>query len=235
MKNNLIFRQLFDYETWTYTYLLADAKTKEAILIDTVDKQVERDLKLLDELGLKLKYILDTHVHADHITGAGKLREATGAKTVGGEAFNVKCLDVTVQDGEDLSYGEFSLKVLATPGHTDGCTSYFSEGMLFTGDVLFIRGTGRTDFQQGDSAKMFKSIKEKFYSYPDETLVYPGHDYKGNLVSTIGEEKRFNPRINERTTIEEFTHTMSELKLANPKFLEVAVPANLECGILKEY
>ena len=230
MKENLIFRQLFDYETWTYTYLLGDSTSKEAILVDPVSSQVERDIKLLEELDLKLKFTLDTHVHADHITGASQLRSALGVKTVGGRGFGVKCVDISLGDGEELSFGSFSIKALATPGHTDGCTSYLVNDLLFTGDVLFIRGTGRTDFQQGDAEKMYRSIKEKFYTLPDNTLVYPGHDYKGMQFSTIGEEKRFNPRIKETTELEEFKQTMANLNLATPKYLDIAVPANLNCG-----
>ncbi|MDA8793737.1 MBL fold metallo-hydrolase [Bacteriovoracaceae bacterium] len=226
----MIFRQLFDQETWTYTYLLADEITREAVLIDTVNTQAERDLNLLNDLNLELKFILDTHVHADHITGADILRKSTGAKTVGGEKFNIECMDLTVKDQEEIAFGQYKIKVLATPGHTDGCTSYLVDNKLFTGDVLFIRGTGRTDFQQGNSEKMYFSIKNKFYSLPNDTKVYPGHDYKGMMVSTIGEEKRLNPRIKSDTTLSEFKQTMANLKLPNPKYLHVAVPANLSCG-----
>jgi len=161
MKSTLIFRQLFDYDTWTYTYLLADATSKEAILIDTVKEQVERDSSLLSELGLKLKYILDTHVHADHVTGAAKLRERTGAQTGVSKVAEVKVADLALEDGQELSYGPFKLRVISTPGHTNTCLSFYSEGMVFTGDTLLIRDVGRTDFQQGSSEKMFESITKK--------------------------------------------------------------------------
>ncbi|MEZ4749504.1 MAG: MBL fold metallo-hydrolase [Bdellovibrionota bacterium] len=155
MNDKLFFRQLFDAESFTYTYLLADTESREAVLIDTVLENVERDLKLVEQLGFKLKYALDTHVHADHVTGAGKIRELTGAKTVVGAGAKVDCASVNIADGETVSFGPFSLRALSTPGHTDGCTSYYVEGMVFTGDALLIRGNGRTDFQQGSSEKLF--------------------------------------------------------------------------------
>lgn len=230
MRKNLIFRQLFDYETWTYTYLLADRESGEAVLIDTVKEQAERDLGLLSELGLKLKYVLDTHVHADHVTGAAKLREATGAKTGVSRAGGVAAADLQLEDGQELSYGPFRLKVLATPGHTNTCLSFYSEGMVFTGDTLFVRDVGRTDFQQGSNENMFRSIREKLFALPGETLVYPGHDYHGHQLSTIAEERDHNPKVGEKNTYEEFRAQMEAMKLGPPKRLHIAVPANLRGG-----
>lgn len=229
MNKNLIFRQLFDYETWTYTYLLADSETKEAILIDTVKEQVERDLELLRELGLKLKYVVDTHVHADHVTGAAKLREATGAKTAISKNAAVTCGDIALEDGQELPFGAFRLRAIATPGHTDTCMSYYTEGMVFTGDTLFVRDVGRTDFQQGSNEKMYASIR-KLFDLPDDTKVYPGHDYRGHLVSTIREEKEWNPKAGVKKSFAEFEAAMKAMKLGPPKRLHVAVPANLRCG-----
>ncbi|KAB2841789.1 MBL fold metallo-hydrolase, partial [bacterium] len=179
----MIFRQLFDHDTWTYTYLLADAETREAVLIDTVREQAPRDLQLLEELGLKLKYVLDTHVHADHVTGAEEIRRATGAMTGVGAAAEVACADLALKEGDEVPFGRFRLKVLATPGHTNGCLSYFLGDRVFTGDALFVRGTGRTDFQQGSPERLYDSI-QKLFALPPETRVYPGHDYRGMTVST---------------------------------------------------
>jgi glyoxylase-like metal-dependent hydrolase (beta-lactamase superfamily II)/rhodanese-related sulfurtransferase len=227
----MIFRQLFDYETYTYTYLLADEDTREAILIDPVKEQLDRDLKLLKELKLKLKYSLETHVHADHITSANDIRERTGAKTVVSFKANVECADIRIQDSETLELGKYILKALYTPGHTDTCMSYLIEDMIFTGDAILNRGTGRTDFQSGSSETLYNSIKHKIFSLPDKTIIYPGHDYKGLPFTTVAEEKEFNPRINLKITEAEFIETMSNLKLANPKKIHEAVPANLLCGI----
>lgn len=226
----LFFRQLFDYDTWTYTYLIADPKTKEAALIDTVKEQVQRDLRLLNDLGLHLKFILETHVHADHITGADEIRHATGAKGVVGRHTNVSCADIRLDDGDQIQLGSFQIKALATPGHTNGCMSYLVEDRIFTGDALLIRGTGRTDFQQGSPETLYESITQKLFSLPDETLVYPAHDYKGLTVSSIGEEKKFNPRVGGEKSKEEFIEIMTNLKLAMPKKIQFAVPANLACG-----
>lgn len=231
MKNqNIEFFQLFEHESSTYTYLLIDKKTREAVIIDPVIETVDRDLQLISELNAKLKYVLDTHVHADHITAAGKIREKTGAKTVVSRAAQVECVDVSADDQEILKFGEHQIKVLQTPGHTDGCLSFLIDHAVFTGDSLMIRANGRTDFQQGSSETLYKSITEKLFTLPDETLVYPGHDYRGQTVSTIGLEKKYNPRIGGGRTLNEFVKIMSELKLANPKKIHQAVPANLMCG-----
>jgi glyoxylase-like metal-dependent hydrolase (beta-lactamase superfamily II) len=214
--------------------LLADAVSKEAVLIDTVKEQTERDLAILKELGLKLKYVLDTHVHADHVTAAARLRAATGAKTGISKAAGVACADLALEDGQELSFGEFKIKALTTPGHTDTCISYYSEGMVFTGDTLFVRDVGRTDFQQGSNQKMFDSIRGKLFQLPKDTLVYPGHDYRGHLVSTIAEEEEFNPKVGSKQTYAHFQAEMEAMKLGPPKRLHVAVPANLRCGADEE-
>ncbi|MBP9812253.1 MBL fold metallo-hydrolase [Candidatus Gracilibacteria bacterium] len=231
--NSIIFRQLFDEKTWTYTYIIGDETTREAVIIDPVRDQVERDLRLLSELGLSLSYILDTHIHADHITGSGVLREKTGAKIALGEGARVANPDILLADGEIFTVGNMEVRALSTPGHTDGCTSFVIGDMLFSGDVLFIRKTGRTDFQQGPPEKMYHSIKDKMYTLPDTTKVYPGHDYAGHMMSTIGEEKQYNTRIKSDTTLEAFSETMNALHLAPPKYLDIALPANLKLGLEK--
>jgi sulfur dioxygenase len=231
MNKNLVFRQLFDYDTWTYTYLLGDSQSGEAILIDPVKERADRDLALLKELGLKLKYVLDTHVHADHITGAAKLKAATHAQSGVSQAARVPVAELALEDGQELKYGPFTLKVIATPGHTNTCMSFYSEGMVFTGDTLFIRDVGRTDFQQGSNENMFQSIREKLFGLPDETLVYPGHDYRGHQVSTIGEEKAFNPKVGVANDFESFKRQMDAMKLGPPKRLNIAVPANMRGGL----
>ena len=227
-------RQLFDRESSTYTYLLADLEVREAVLIDPVEGRFERDAKLLEELGLELLYTLDTHVHADHVTGAGLHRERLGARSVVSRPAGVACADVLVEEGDRIAFGRYALEVLETPGHTAGCVTYvLRDGprvQAFTGDALFVRGCGRTDFQQGDAATLYRSVHEKLFALPDHTLVYPGHDYRGHTVSTIGEEKRYNPRLKLGTTVEAFVATMNALRLDNPRQMDVAVPANLACG-----
>lgn len=234
MKQDLIFHQLFEPESSTYTYIIADKKTKEAAIIDPVLETVDRDLKLIDELGLKLIYVLDTHIHADHITGAGEIRKRTQAKTAVSRDADVACVDIPLEDGQELLLGDKKIQVIATPGHTNTCLTYAFEGMLFTGDALLIRSCGRTDFQQGDSEKLFASVREKLFKLPDETIIYPAHDYRGLTSSTIQIEKKFNARLKETINLNEFKKIMSELKLANPKKIHEAVPANLACGIPKD-
>ncbi len=229
----MIFRQLFDPETSTYTYLLADAGTREALLIDSVLEQLERDCSLLEELGLRLAYALETHVHADHVTASGRLRERLGARIGVGARAGVANAELALSDGDEVRAGSVRLEVMHTPGHTSGCVAYLcrERGMVFTGDTLLIRGCGRTDFQQGDPRALFRSVRERIFSLPDETLVYPGHDYKGRTVSTVAEEKRFNPRLRLERSLEEFVATMRGLRLAYPKRRDVAVPANLLSGL----
>ncbi len=228
----MIFRQLFDPETSTYTYLLADEATREAVLIDSVREQVERDAQLVRELGLTLRFTLETHVHADHITGASLLREQLGSRAAVGAATGVACADVPLADGAALRFGGIELRAISTPGHTNGCTSYHcaAAGIAFTGDALLIRGCGRTDFQQGDSRKLFRSVRERLFALPDETLLYPGHDYRGRTVTTVAEEKRWNPRLGLAKSEDEFVAIMAALKLDYPRRMEESVPANLLCG-----
>jgi glyoxylase-like metal-dependent hydrolase (beta-lactamase superfamily II) len=190
----MILRQLLDADSSTYTYLLADPSTGEAILIDPVRERVERDLALLRELDLSLEYVLETHVHADHITAAGLLRECTGARTVWGVG-GARCADLTVAHGDELHAGDITVRTLATPGHTDDSVSYLAGDLVFTGDALLVRGTGRTDFQNGDPRQLYRSITQVLFALPDETTVYPGHDYWGQTATSIGEEKRWNPRV----------------------------------------
>lgn len=234
MKSDIIFQQLFDAESSTYTYIIADKKTKEAAIIDPVLETVDRDIKLIDELGLRVIYALDTHIHADHITGAGELRERLGLKTAVSQAAAVECADVALEHGQELLLGDKKIKVIATPGHTNTCLSYYFEGMIFTGDALLIRSCGRTDFQQGSSDKLFHSVREKLFKLPGETVVYPAHDYRGHTSSTIATERQFNARLNESIDLEGFKKIMSELKLTDPKKIHEAVPANLACGIVKD-
>lgn len=230
MNSGYIFHQLFEAETSTYTYVIADLATKEAAIIDPVFEMLERDLRLINELGLNLKYVLDTHIHADHITGASELRKRTGAKTCVSKDANVECVDISLQDQSELNLGSKKIKVLATPGHTNTCLSYLFENLIFTGDSLMIRTCGRTDFQQGSSDKMFSSVRETLFQLPDDTMIYPGHDYKGYTSSNIGTEKKFNSRLRTSISKDEFKKIMSELKLAPPKKIQQAVPANLVCG-----
>ncbi|MGG6293343.1 MBL fold metallo-hydrolase [Leptolyngbya sp. AN02str] len=226
----MLFRQLFDEATWTYTYLIADPETNEAILVDPVAEQVERDLRILQELGLTLRYCLETHIHADHITGSGKLREITGCQSIVPANAKAACADRFIQDGEQVQMGSVHIEAIATLGHTDSHMAYLINGThVLTGDSLFIRGCGRTDFQSGDSGAMFDSVTERLFTLPDDTLVYPGHDYKGETVSTIGEEKQWNPRFAGHNR-DSFIDLMSNLKLPNPKKIMEAVPANERCG-----
>lgn len=230
MSEKIIFYQLFEKESSTYTYLIADPKTRQAALIDSVLETAERDLKLINELGLELKYILDTHIHADHITAASFLRRQTKAKSAVSEGAQVSCIDIPLKDHDELYLGDLKITALATPGHTNSCMSFLFQDLLFTGDTLLIRGTGRTDFQQGSAEKLFNSIKNKIYSLSGQVTIYPGHDYKGNTKSTVELEKKFNLRIDENTSKEEFIKTMKDLKLDLPKKIHEAVPANLKCG-----
>lgn len=226
----MLFRQLFDQATWTYTYLIADLVTREAVLVDPVLEQVERDYKLLNELGLVLKYCLETHIHADHITGTGKLRELTGCEGVVPQNANAACANRYIQHGEILTVGNVNIQAIETHGHTNSHMSYLVNGnRVLTGDALFIRGCGRTDFQSGDAGTLYDHVTQRLLTLPDETLVYPAHDYKGQTVSTIVEEKRFNPRFvgKDRASFIQF---MDTLNLPDPKKIMEAVPANERCG-----
>jgi sulfur dioxygenase len=225
----MIFRQWFDAESSTYTYLLGDERTRQAVLIDPVREQVERDLAQLRELDLNLAYALDTHTHADHVTAAGTLRERTGAQTVGG-ASAAPCASVHLRDGEVLRVGDLEIRAIETPGHTDDSLCYLVGERLFSGDALLIRAVGRTDFQNGSAEQLYDSITRKLFSLPDDTQVFPAHDYHGLTVSTIGEEKRFNARIAGRSR-EEFVKIMGSLNLPAPRKLDEAVPANRACGM----
>ncbi|MCM1982227.1 MBL fold metallo-hydrolase [Lyngbya confervoides] len=226
----MLFRQLFDPETSTYSYLMADEGTREAVLVDSVADQVPRDWKLLQELRLTLKYCLETHVHADHITGAGQLRELSGCETLVPEQAQVSCATRTLKDGETLRLANLTIQAIATPGHTDSHLSYLVNGdRLLTGDSLLIRGCGRTDFQSGDAGLMYDHVVGRLFSLPDQTRVYPGHDYRGHTVSTIGEERQFNPRFQGKTR-QDFIEFMATLNLPSPKKMAIAVPANQECG-----
>lgn len=230
----MIFRQLFEPVSSAYTYLIACEDTREAALIDPVLETVERDLELLRELGLTLKYTLETHIHADHVTGADRLRDVTGSKAAVPEKSGARNVDLPIREGEMIAVGGLSLEPLYTPGHTDDHHAYLlrsADGSrLFTGDALMIDGCGRTDFQNGDAATLYRSVHDKLFTLPDDTLVYPGHDYQQRRVSSIGQEKARNPRLGGGRTVEEFVAIMNGLNLPRPKKMDVAVPANRECG-----
>ena len=229
----MLFRQLFDQASYTYTYLIADES--EAVLIDPVVEKVDDYLRLLKELGLNLKAVLDTHTHADHISAMGALREKTQCLALLGEQSQSECVSQTFTDGEIIPVGKLALTAIHTPGHTDDSYSFVLKNngktQLFTGDTLLIRGSGRTDFQQGNALQQYHSIFNKLLTYGDDAVVYPGHDYRGWTVSTVGEEKRNNPRL-QVNNAQEYAVIMDNLKLANPKMMDVAVPANQKCGKL---
>lgn len=224
-------RQLFDAESSTYTYLLWDESTRQAALIDTVDSQIDRDLQLVEELQLDLRYTLETHIHADHITASGKIRDRAGTKAVVHRNSGSDCADLLVCDGDSIMLGDQSIGVLETPGHTDTCVSYLTEDRVFTGDTLLIRGCGRTDFQSGDAGQLYDSIHQQLFTLPDRTIVYPAHDYCGISCSTIGEEKIHNPRLGNNRPKPDFVELMNSLDLDPPKKIAEAVPGNLECGL----
>jgi len=225
----MIFRQFFDKISSTYTYLLASRSGGEALIIDPVIENVEKYLKLMDELDLKLVKAVDTHCHADHITGLGKLRDITRCITVMGQKTSVDVVSMRVDEGDTIDIENLSLRVLYTPGHTDDSYTFALPDRIFTGDTLLIRGTGRTDFQHGDPTAAYHSLFDKLLKLPDETVVYPGHDYNGNTASTIGEERAFNPRL-QVTSAAQYVDIMNNLNLPNPKMMDEAVPANLTIG-----
>ena len=225
----ILFHQFFDPTSSTLTYLLADPLSGEAVIIDSVKEHLGAYLTFLQEQELQLAWVLETHVHADHITGAAGLREMTGARSAVGAAGGVGCADRQLGDGDTIVFGSEVIRVIPTPGHTPGCVTYHWRDRLFTGDSLMIAGCGRTDFQGGDAGQLYDSITKRLFSLPDETLVYPGHDYKGARVSCIGQEKDSNPRLAGRSR-QEFIELMSRLDLAPPKLIGEALPANLRCG-----
>ena len=228
----MIFRQLFDSDTWTYTYLLADPATNDALLIDTVFEKHQRDLALLRELGLKLRCTVDTHVHADHVTGAWMMRHATGSQIAIAKASGAAGADRYLEHGDVLEVGGLHVEVRATPGHTSGCMAFVlaAQSMAFTGDALLIRGAGRTDFQGGDPRILFQSVREQILSLPHGYMLYPGHDYNGRTSTTVGEERAHNPRLGDGKREQDFVAYMENLGLAHPKKIKEAVPANLKCG-----
>lgn len=228
----MILRQLFEPESSTYTYLLADERTREALLIDPVLETVDRDLEQLASLGLKLALVLETHVHADHITGASRLRDKTGCRVAVARSAAVECADVTLAEGDKAEVGSISLEVRETPGHTSGCLTFVESDhrLAFTGDALLIRGCGRTDFQQGNARALYRSVRDKILALPGEALLYPAHDYKGRSVTTVAEERALNPRLKDGVSEEDFVRIMGGLKLPKPRKISVAVPANLTCG-----
>lgn len=226
-----LFRQLFESESSTYTYLLADTDTKEAVLIDPVLETVDRDLQLINELGLKLIMAVNTHCHADHITGTGLLKKKVFGLKSCISKHSGAAADIQLSEGDRITFGKHCLMVRETPGHTDGCVTYVTgdQSMAFTGDALLIRGCGRTDFQQGCPKRLYESIHKKIFTLPGHCFIYPAHDYKGQTVSTVDEEKKFNPRLTK--TLDEFVNIMNNLNLPKPKKIDISVPANLVCGL----
>lgn len=229
----MIFRQLYDATSSTYTYVLADEQSREAIIIDPVFEQVQRDLSLLDELGLTLKLILDTHIHADHVTAAWLLKQKTGAQIANAAVNGAEHVDIPLHHGDRVDVSGVILDVRATPGHTAGCLSYVlaDQSMVFTGDAVLIRGCGRSDFQQGNAATLFKSITEQIFSLPDDCKIYPAHDYQGRTVSTVAEEKAFNARAGGGAVEADFVGYMDAMKLPHPKKIAEALPANMRSGM----
>jgi len=230
----MLFRQLFEPQSSAYTYLLACSESRAAALIDPVLEAVERDLALLAELELTLRYTIETHIHADHVTGAARLREETGSRAAVPEKSRAGHVDLPVREGEPINIGSLVVEPLHTPGHTDDHHCYFLDSggtaRVFTGDALLIDGCGRTDFQNGDSAALYRSVHEKIFTLPDDTLVYPGHDYQQRRVSSVAQERARNPRLGGGKSVEEFAAIMASLNLPRPKLMDVAVPANRECG-----
>lgn len=227
----MIFRQLYEPLSSTYTYLLGDEQTGRAILVDPVISAMDRDLTEIHRLGLTLAYTVDTHIHADHVTAALELKRAVGSKIAAPAHDHLPCTDIGIEEGTPFQVDGIILQPLHTPGHTDGHFAYLFNDRVFTGDALLIEGCGRTDFQNGDAEALYKSVREKLFSLPDEMLVYPGHDYKQRFVSSIAQEKARNPRLGGDKTLEEFKHIMANLNLPYPKFIDYAVPGNRQCGV----
>ncbi len=226
----MIFKQLFEPVSSTYTYLIGCEATGQALLIDPVLPAWERDLAEVNKLGLTLAYTIETHIHADHITSAKKLKAVAGSRIAGPALDALPCTDVGIADGVPFKMGSIELAPLHTPGHTDNHFAYFHAGRLYTGDALLIEACGRTDFQSGDPAALYHSVRGKLFAYDDDTLVYPAHDYEQRRISTIGQEKARNPRLGGERTLEDFVALMNGLKLAYPKFIDYALPGNRECG-----
>lgn len=227
----MIFRQLFEPVSSTYTYLIGDEHTGRAILIDPVMSTLERDLGELKRLGLSLACTLDTHIHADHITAALELKRAVGSRIAAPAYDRLPCTDIGIEEGRPFELDGISLQPLHTPGHTDGHFAYLFDSRVFTGDALLIEGCGRTDFQNGDSDALYRSVTEKLFTLPDHTLVYPAHDYQNRFVSSIAQEKARNPRLGKGKTVDEFREIMANLNLPYPKFIDYAVPGNRQCGV----
>jgi glyoxylase-like metal-dependent hydrolase (beta-lactamase superfamily II) len=227
----MIFRQLFEPLSSTYTYLLGCEETGQAVLVDPVVNAIDRDLEALSGLGLTLAYTLDTHIHADHITAALHLKQRVGSKIAAPAIDRLPCADVGVVEGTPLRVGGLELRPLHTPGHTDGHFAYALADRVFTGDALLIDGCGRTDFQNGDAPTLYRSVTDKLFTLPDDTLVYPAHDYQHRRVSTIAQEKQRNPRLGAGKTLAQFVAIMAGLDLAYPKFIDYAVPGNRQCGV----
>jgi sulfur dioxygenase len=227
----MIFKQLFEPVSSTYTYLLGCEQTGQAVLIDPVVSAIDRDLAVINELGLTLAYTLDTHIHADHITAALELKKKVGSKIAAPAFDRLPCTDHGIKEDRQFLIGSIEIQPLHTPGHTDGHFSYCVGERVFTGDALLIDGCGRTDFQNGDAPTLYKSVRERLFSLPEDTLVYPGHDYQNRRVSSIAQEKSRNPRLGEQKTLEEFIEIMGKLNLPYPKFIDYAVPGNRLCGV----
>jgi glyoxylase-like metal-dependent hydrolase (beta-lactamase superfamily II) len=230
----MFFHQFFEPISSTYTYLLASEQTREAVLIDPVASEVEIYTQFLQEHNFKLIYTLDTHVHADHVTASGLLREKLGSKSVLHRLAGVACGDILLSGGTEIRMGDILIEARYTPGHTNACTSYVVGNMVFTGDALLIDGCGRTDFQQGSAATLYDSIHKQLFSLPDETIVYPGHDYKGRTSSTIGHEREFNARLGANRSKESFVELMNNLNLPYPAKIKEALPLNQACGNPKQ-
>jgi sulfur dioxygenase len=225
-----MFKQLFDEISSTLTYLIADDETKEAVILDPVNEHIDDYVTLVKQHGLSLKYALETHVHADHITASGKLKQQLGLQTGVSEQCGAESADLQLNDGDAIVFGRQTIQVIATPGHTAGSLSFLWGDKIFTGDTLLINGCGRTDFQSGDASALYNSVTQKIFSLPDETLIYPGHDYQGRRVSSVMQEKLINPRLANKS-LEEFVDIMNALNLPKPRLIDLAVPANRKCGL----